>query len=258
MNDSSLYSLTYLLSEALGSFAVCKFLKSFFNTSNVKKIVEVIACIGYYILNVIIYMAFNIPAINFVANIIAFFLITCIYSSSIRKKVLVTLKQIDETEFELAFIALFNNLKLHCAEIISPMYRQLQRLADLGESANTQVAEIRREIAEQKEQSYLLAQLNSQGVIEPVYFSARSRELDRNLVRLQNRLHSMLDGEDDERLENLRKLIAVLEKDELLTEFDEDKFGSIVEKITVLSDCEMRFELISGVGFNEKIRRKRR
>ena len=91
MNDSSLYSLTYLLSEALGSFAVCKFLKSFFNTSNVKKIVEVIACIGYYILNVIIYMAFNIPAINFVANIIAFFLITCIYSSSIRKKVLVTL-----------------------------------------------------------------------------------------------------------------------------------------------------------------------
>lgn len=91
MNDSSLYSLTYLLSEALGSFAVCKFLKSFFNTSNVKKIVEVIACIGYYILNVIIYMAFNIPAINFVANIIAFFLITCMYSSSIRKKVLVTL-----------------------------------------------------------------------------------------------------------------------------------------------------------------------
>ncbi|MBP1562564.1 MAG: recombinase family protein [Oscillospiraceae bacterium] len=167
-------------------------------------------------------------------------------------------KQIDETEFELAFIALFNNLKLHCAEIISPMYRQLQRLADLGESANTQVAEIRREIADQKEQSYLLAQLNSQGIIEPVYFAARSQELDRNLVQLQNRLHSMLDGEDDDRLDNLRKLISVLEKAELITGFDEDKFGSIVEKITVLSESEIRFELFGGVGFNEQIQRKGR
>lgn len=167
-------------------------------------------------------------------------------------------KQIDETEFELAFLALFNNLKLHCAEIISPMYRQLQRLADLGESANTQVAQIRREIAEQKEQSHLLAQLNSQGIIEPVYFAARSQELDRNLVQLQNRLHSMLDGEDDERLDNLRKLISLLEKGDLLTEFDEEKFGSIVEKITVLSENEIRFELVGGVGFNEQIQRKGR
>lgn len=167
-------------------------------------------------------------------------------------------KQIDETEFELAFIALFNNLKLHCAEIISPIYRQLQRLADLGESANTQIAEIRREIAEQKEQSHLLAQLNSQGVIESVYFAARSQELDRNLVQLQNRLHSMLDGEDDDRPDNLLKLISVLEKAELLTNFDEDKFGSIVDKITVLSESEIRFELVGGVGFNEQIQRKGR
>jgi len=68
----------------------------------------------------------------------------------------------------------------------------------------------------------------------------------------------MLDGEDDERLENLRKLIAVLEKAEPLTEFDEDKFGSIVEKITVLSESEIRFELVGGVGFNEQIQRKGR
>ncbi len=102
------------------------------------------------------------------------------------------------------------------------------------------------------------SELNSQGIIEPVYFAARSQELDRNLVQLQNRLHSMLDGEDDDRLDNLRKLITVLEKAELITGFDEDKFGSIVEKITVLSENEIRFELVGGVGFNEQIQRKGR
>lgn len=168
------------------------------------------------------------------------------------------MKPIVESELNNAFIRLYNKLSAHCSDIILPMYRQLQRLADLGESANTQVAEIRREVAEQKEQSHLLAQLNSQGIIEPVYFAARSQELDRNLVQLQNQLHSMLDGEDDERLDNLRKLISVLEKAERLTEFDEEKFGSIVEKITVLSESKIRFELVGGVGFNEQIQRKGR
>lgn len=91
MNDFTLYTLSYLLSEALGSYAVYKFIRAFFEISNVKKPIEIIACVGYYSLNVIIYLIINIPAVNFVANIFAFFALTCLFASSIRKKILVTL-----------------------------------------------------------------------------------------------------------------------------------------------------------------------
>ena len=169
------------------------------------------------------------------------------------------LKQIRESEFNGAFIRMFNKLTAHYNDIITPAYRQLQRLSDIGELANTQVAEIRKEIAEQKAQCHLLSQLNAQGVLDSVYFTSRSQELDRNLVQLHKQLHAMLNSdEDEERLAKIKRLIAILESSEQITEFDEDKFSSIVERIVVLSEKEIRFELIGGIAFNEPIQQKGR
>lgn len=168
-------------------------------------------------------------------------------------------KPIAEIEFYNAFVRMFNKLTAHYQEIITPAYRQLQWLSDIGELANTQVAEIRKEIAEQKAQCHLLSQLNAQGVLDTVYFTSRSQELDRNLVQLHKQLHAMLNSdEDEERLGKLKKLIAILESSEQITEFDEEKFSDIVERIIVLSEKEIRFELIGGIAFNEPIQRKGR
>jgi len=168
-------------------------------------------------------------------------------------------KPIPETQFQLAFIRMFNKLATHYNDIITPAYRQMQRLSDIGELANTQVAEIRKEIAEQKAQCHLLSQLNAQGVLDSVYFTSRSQELNRNLVQLHKQLHAMLNSdEDEERLAKIKKLISILESSEQITEFDEEKFSSIVEGIIVLSEKEIRFELIGGIAFNEPIQRKGR
>ena len=170
-----------------------------------------------------------------------------------------SIRQIEETVFYTAFITMFNKLITHYQDIITPAYRQLQRLSDIGEIANTQVAEIRKEIAEQKAQCHLLSQLNAQGVLDSVYFTSRSQELDRNLVRLHKQLHAMLNSDDDEeRLGKLKKLIAMLESAEQIAEFDDEKFSSIVERIIVISEKEIRFELIGGIAFNEPIQRKGR
>ena len=170
-----------------------------------------------------------------------------------------SMRQIEETVFYTAFITMFNKLTAHCQDIITPAYRQLQKLSNVGELANTQVAEIRKEIAEQKAQCHLLSQLNSQGVLDTVYFTSRSQELDRNLVQLHKQLHAMLNSdEDEERLGKLKMLIAILESSEQITEFDEEKFSSIVERIIVISEKEIRFELIGGIAFNEPIQRKGR
>ena len=71
----------------------------------------------------------------------------------------------------------------------------------------------------------------------------------------QKQLHANLDDKDGERLDNLRKLIGIFDKAEQIDEFDEIKFGQIVEKITVLSESVIRFELIGGIGFVEQIMR---
>ena len=135
------------------------------------------------------------------------------------------------------------------------MLRQLEALSEREKSDNTQLAELRGEISEIKQQTYLLTMLNSQGTLDGAYFKERTQELDRKLLTAQKRLHANLDDEDGERLDELRKLIGIFEWAEPITDFDEIKFGQIIEKITVLSETEIRFDLIGGIGFTERIER---
>lgn len=165
------------------------------------------------------------------------------------------IRQIREDEFRMAFIRLWNKLQTHYQAILAPTLKQFETLSEKEKSSNTQLAALRKEIAEIKQQAYLLTVLNSQGTLDEAYFKTRSQELDRKLITTQKQLHASLDDEDDERIDELGKLIGILEKSEQITEFDEIKFGQIVEKITVLSETEVRFDLIGGIGFTEWIER---
>ena len=97
--------------------------------------------------------------------------------------------------------------------------------------------------------------LNSQGTLDGAYFKERTQELDRKLLNAQRQLHAKLDDNDGKKLDELRKLIGIFERAEPIATFDEIKFGQIVEKITVLSETELRFDLIGGIGFTERIAR---
>lgn len=155
-------------------------------------------------------------------------------------------------EFQVAFVRLWNKLQAHYKAILAPMVRQLETLSEREKSGNTQLAELRKEISEIKQQTYLLTMLNSQGTLDSAYFKERTQELDRKLQTAQKQLHANLDDKDTERLNELRKLIGIFERAEQIDDFDEIKFGLIVEKITVLSESEIRFDLIGGIGFTER------
>ena len=165
------------------------------------------------------------------------------------------IRQIRETEFRNAFIRLWNKLQQHCKMILVPMLRQLETLSEHERSGNTQLAALRKEIAEIKQQIHLLTTLNLQGTLDGAYFTMRSRELDKKLMMTQKQLHISLDDKDSERLDELRKLIGILEKPEPITKFDEIMFGQTVKQIIVLSETEIRFELIGDISFTEKIAR---
>ncbi len=136
-----------------------------------------------------------------------------------------------------------------------PMLRQLETLSEREKSGDVQLANLRKEIAKTKQQIHLLTKLNSQGTLDSAYFKERTQELDRKILTAQKQLSASLNDEDSERLDELRKLIRLLEKSEPITEFNEIKFGQIVEKITVLSETEIRFDLICKIGFTERIER---
>lgn len=169
------------------------------------------------------------------------------------------MKAIPETEIYSAFIRLQNKLAANCKNILSPLLRQLRELSDKGISGNAQIAEIRKEIADVKNQRHLMAKLKSQGILDAAYYTEHSSQLDRKLLSLQNQLHSLMgNDEDDEEIDGIKLLISFFENAEPITEFDEILFGQVVEKITVRSSTELTFRLAGGVEFTEHIRRKER
>ena len=91
MNELTLYTFIYLLSQSLGVDAVYKLLNTFFESSKIQRRTEAMLYAGYYILTASVYLVINIPLVNLVVNIAAVFLLTFQYSSSIRKKILVGL-----------------------------------------------------------------------------------------------------------------------------------------------------------------------
>ena len=165
------------------------------------------------------------------------------------------IRQIRETEFQKAFVRLWNKLQAHGKTILIPMLKQLEILYEKEKSGNTQLSTLRKEIVEIKQQIHLLTTLNLQGTLDSAYFTIRSQELDRKLLTAQKQLSAGLDDKDGERLDNLRKLLRIFEKTEPITEFDEILFGQIVDKITVMSETEIRFDLIGEIGFTEQIER---
>lgn len=165
------------------------------------------------------------------------------------------MRQIKETEIQKAFVRLWNKLQAHGKVILIPMLKQLETLSEREKSGNTQLSALRKEIAEIKQQIHLLTTLNMQGTLDSEYFTMHSQELDRKLLTAQKQLSACLDDKDSERLDNLRKLARLFEKAEPITEFDEILFGQTVDKITVLSETEIRFDLIGEIGFTEQIER---
>lgn len=89
MISLTLYNVTYLLSQALGVFAIYKLMKAFFNERAVNNNVEVVSFIIYYAITSSVYLILNIPYINFSINFVATFLLTFLYRASLKKKIFV-------------------------------------------------------------------------------------------------------------------------------------------------------------------------
>ena len=161
-----------------------------------------------------------------------------------------------ENDIYSAFVRLYDKLLYNYKTILIPLQTALQDLKLRKFSGKTQVMDIHKEIAKLREQTHVLARLKTKGFLDEAKYIEQTTELTAKINKLQAELKKLTRSDDeDETLEQIEMLIDFFEKrDELITEFDESAFESIVEKIVVMDQHELEFCLIGGLRFKEKIK----
>ena len=154
-----------------------------------------------------------------------------------------------------SFIRLFNKLWYNYKDILLPLHTALQNLKLRKFSGQAQVMEVRKEIAKLREQSHVLARLKTKGFLDEAKYIEQTTELTAKINKLQTELKKLTRSDnEDETLDQIEILTYVLEKrEQIMTEFEESEFESIVDKIVVINQHELEFHLIGGLKFKEKI-----
>ena len=160
-----------------------------------------------------------------------------------------------EKDIYSAFIRLHNKLLCNHKQILLPLQTALQGLKLKKFSGQTQVMDIHKEIAKLKEQAHVLARLKTKGFLDEAKYIEQTTELTGKIHKLQAELKKLTHSDDeDETIEQIEMLTDFFEKREnLMTEFEESAFESIVDKIVVKSQNELEFHLIGGIKLIEKV-----
>lgn len=83
-----LYDIVYIVTNALFSYTIFKFIRIFFNERITNNKSEIITYISYFVVSMGVYFLLKIPVILMVANIILFFLLTLNYNATIKKRII--------------------------------------------------------------------------------------------------------------------------------------------------------------------------
>ena len=147
-----------------------------------------------------------------------------------------------------------NKLILHYREILLPLQRSLQELNSRRFCGNAKIIDIHKGMADLKEQRHVIARLRKRGFLDEQKYNEKLVEIDSKLAKHEHELSKLSKADiEDATLEQLDTLIDCIEsRDTILTEFDEELFSTIVEKV-IVTDGTLEFNLISGLKFKEKI-----
>lgn len=121
------------------------------------------------------------------------------------------------------------------------------------------IVKLNDKIADIISQDRLLAQLKQQGLVDPDLFISRRDRLAEQLRTAKLEKERLLEAEEDQTIRHTLTIVDVLESGpDLLTEFDEELFSELVEKIIVDDAVRLRFRLINGLELKEQIERMAR
>ena len=163
--------------------------------------------------------------------------------------------RIAEEKIYTAFVRMYNKLRKNADVILKPALNQLVDLNEAMLKDNPAMLEINKAIADTAEQEYKLNKLQAAGLLDADACIAKTISINAKLLGLRAKRRRLLENEEvDEVSETNRQTIRELAiGPDKLTEFDENIFKRLVEKITVESNSRLRFRLYGGIELPEDI-----
>ena len=158
-----------------------------------------------------------------------------------------------------AFLRMYYKLKHQGKPLLKRMLHDLQTVRERQMLWSPDIIDLNKQISSLYSQNQLLADMKKNGLVDPDIFISRSNELGEQLRAAKLQKDRVLSAESDDTIPRTRELMETLEAGpELLTSFDAELFGELVERITVESNERVRFRLTNGLELPEKIERTMR
>ena len=163
------------------------------------------------------------------------------------------IKAIPQEQIYQMFVAMFNKLYCYHEEILSPLLEGLHELKLNGFREHADMMEIQNEIIQLKEKIHVLTSLRTKGFLSNEKWHEQTTELNQKIIRMQKELRKrMISDDDDETIEQIEMISDFFKsRTSMMTEFEEEAFTFLVEKITAVNEHELIFHLPGGLKFTE-------
>jgi signal transduction histidine kinase len=86
--EIGLYEWVYIITGIFGTYTVYRFMEVFFDVKRTGKLIELLTYVAYYIYITFAYLLANIPFVLILSNLLAFFLLTYNYESTVKKRII--------------------------------------------------------------------------------------------------------------------------------------------------------------------------
>jgi len=170
-----------------------------------------------------------------------------------------SMKALDDVTLKNVFLRVFNRLYINKEAILKPFMENVQK-ALLDGLKSEPVKAIDARLEDITEQMKRLIRLQIKENIAPDVFQSEYGKLKLELDKLREERNSIgwMDGRREEILKRTQKLYEYLQgMEDMLTEFDDDIFKVLAERILVISPTHLKFELKNGLVLEEKFIKKK-
>lgn len=156
------------------------------------------------------------------------------------------------SDWESAFVTLYNKLGRNRSEILTPFITQVEKLRDKNFMSHPGAMQLNKEIADLLEQNHALATLRAKECIDSAFYMSETNTNNTKLENLRKELQRYRDLNDyHEILNGSYLLLKIFEEQESISEFEPVAFRNMVIKVRIFSDT-ICFRLINGMELAER------
>jgi hypothetical protein len=165
--------------------------------------------------------------------------------------------QIPEAQITTAILRMYHKLKGRYPQILTPLLEQLRALREKELRSNRKINDIDRELSQLTEQNLVLVRLQSKGYVDSALYLSQTQEIDFRVKELRGQRRRILElSGEDEQIKATEAMLDYLEgSSDLLEELTEDIFETLVEKVIVVSEEQLKICLYNGLELSEAIER---